>query len=201
MLDIVLYNKFRYNSCTSNRSRHDRYLQHHLGNCPWMNACRLYWWLLNIGQGNVLVPADNKPLLEPMLTKFYDTLLCQQAPISYHVDGNIYTIYAEKQTRKMHHLRHGRVYFSISACISSRVNLSVTLLSLLWRHNGRDVVSNHQTRNCLLNRLFRRRSKKASKHPVTGLCAGNSPVTDEFPAQMASNAENVSIWWRCHVFN
>ena len=34
---------------------------------------------------------------------------------------------------------------------------------------------------------------------VTGLCAENSPVTDEFPAQMASNAENVSIWWRHHV--
>ena len=28
------------------------------------------------------------------------------------------------------------------------------------------------------------------------ICAGNSPVTGEFPAQMASNAENVSIWWR-----
>ena len=23
--------------------------------------------------------------------------------------------------------------------------------------------------------------------------------TDEFPAQMASNTENVSIWWRHHV--
>ena len=29
--------------------------------------------------------------------------------------------------------------------------------------------------------------------------SGNSPGTDEFPAQMASNAENVSIWWRHHV--
>ena len=28
---------------------------------------------------------------------------------------------------------------------------------------------------------------------VIGLCAGNSAVTVEFPAQMASNAENVSI--------
>ena len=45
----------------------------------------------------------------------------------------------------------------------------------------------------LLNRLFRRRSKKTSKLRVTGLCAGNSPGTGEFPAQMASNAENVSI--------
>ena len=44
----------------------------------------------------------------------------------------------------------------------------------------------------------RRRPKKASKLRVTGLCVGNSPVTGEFPAQRASNAENVSIWWRHH---
>ena len=35
----------------------------------------------------------------------------------------------------------------------------------------------------------RRRSKKASKLHVTGLCAGNLPVTGEFPAQIASSAE------------
>ena len=29
---------------------------------------------------------------------------------------------------------------------------------------------------------------------------GNSPVAGEFPVQMASNEENVSIWWRHHVF-
>ena len=68
--------------------------------------------------------------------------------------------------------------------------------ALRWRHNGRDGVSNHQTHDCLLNRLFGRRSKKTSKLRVTGLCAGNSPETGEFSAQMASNAENVSIWWR-----
>ena len=68
--------------------------------------------------------------------------------------------------------------------------------SLHWRHDGRDSVSNHQPHDCLLNRLFRRRSKKTLKLRVTGLCAGNSPVTGEFPAQMASNAENISIWWR-----
>ena len=43
----------------------------------------------------------------------------------------------------------------------------------------------------------RRGSKKTSKFRVTGLCVGNSPVTGEFPAQMASNAENVSI---CAIF-
>ena len=70
--------------------------------------------------------------------------------------------------------------------------------ALQWRHNGLDSVSNHQPHHCLLNGLYRRRSKKTSKLRVTGLCAGNSPVTGEFPAQMASNAENVSIWWRHH---
>ena len=71
---------------------------------------------------------------------------------------------------------------------------------LRWRHNELDGVSDHQPHNCLLSRLFRRRSKKPSKLRVTGLCAGNSPGTGEFPAQKASNAENVSIWWRhCYV--
>ena len=69
---------------------------------------------------------------------------------------------------------------------------------LHWRHNDYDCVSNHQPNGCLFNRLFRSRSKKTPKLRVTGLCAGNSPVTGEFPAQRASNAENVSIWWRHH---
>ena len=30
------------------------------------------------------------------------------------------------------------------------------------------------------------------------LCAGKSPVTGEFPAQRASNTENVPVWWRHH---
>ena len=74
------------------------------------------------------------------------------------------------------------------------------LYTLWWRHNGRDSVSIHQRHDCLPNRLFRRRSKKTSKLRVTGLCAGNSPGTSEFLAQMASNAEKVFIWWRHHEF-
>ena len=64
-------------------------------------------------------------------------------------------------------------------------NLRVTLRTLPWRHNGRDSVSNHQPHDCLLNRLFRRRTKKTPKLRVTGLCAGihrgpvNSP--DKWP--------------------
>ena len=74
---------------------------------------------------------------------------------------------------------------------------SAFIHALQWRHNGRNSISNHQPHNYLLSRLFRCRSKKTSKLCVTGLCAGNSPLTGEFPAQMASNVENVSIWW-CH---
>ena len=95
---------------------------------------------------------------------------------------------------------------------------------LLWRHNGRAGVSDHQPHDCLLNRSFRPR--KTSKLRVTGLFAGNSPVTDEFPAwpvtwkmfpfddfivltifpchyvtgvfpiQMASYAESIFMLWR-----
>ena len=83
-----------------------------------------------------------------------------------------------------------------NACICW-AELNSYMVSLQWRHNGHDSISNHQPHNRLLNRLFRRRSKKISKLRVTGLCSGNSPETGEFPVQMASNAENVSIWW-CH---
>ena len=40
--------------------------------------------------------------------------------------------------------------------------------------------------------------KKTSKLRVNGLCAGNSPVTGDFPAQTVNNAENAAIWWRHH---
>ena len=76
-----------------------------------------------------------------------------------------------------------------------------TTRALQRRHIGRDSVSNHQPHDCFINRLFRHRSKKTSKLRVTGLCAGNSQEAGEFPAQMASNAENVSIWWRYHVYD
>ena len=70
--------------------------------------------------------------------------------------------------------------------------------TLQWCHYVHGGISNHQPHHCLLNHLFRHRSKKTSKLDVTRLCIGNSPVTCEFPTQMANNAENVSIWWRHH---
>ena len=78
-------------------------------------------------------------------------------------------------------------------------NAESVSMPLQWRYYGLDGVSNHQPHDCLLNRLFRRRSKKTLKLRVIGLCVGNSPRTCEFPALMASNAEKVSIWWRHHA--
>ena len=81
---------------------------------------------------------------------------------------------------------------SIVFVIKFRHNL---VSPLQWRHNERNGVSHNQRLDCLLKRLFRRKSKEISKVRVTGLCEGNSLVTGEF----ASYAENVSIWWRHHV--
>ena len=79
--------------------------------------------------------------------------------------------------------------FPIYALTSTAVYLSHGVITshgkswttLQWRHNDHDCVSNHQPRGCLLNRLFRRRSKKTSKLRVTGLCVGNSPGPGNSP--------------------
>ena len=98
-----------------------------------------------------------------------------------------------------------RIFFeNVTKCnnmLPKCINIYIYLTQLCtyqWRHNESEDISNHQLHDCLFKRLFRRRLKKTSKPCVTGLCGGNSPVTGEFPAQRASNAENVSIWWRHH---
>ena len=68
----------------------------------------------------------------------------------------------------------------------------------LCHNNERDDASNRRRLDRLLKCLFRRRSNKTSKLRLTGVCEGNSSVTGEFPAQRASNVENVSIWWFYH---
>ena len=48
--------------------------------------------------------------------------------------------------------------------------------------------------------FVRTQIKENIKGPRHWPFTGNSPVTGEFPAQMFSNAENVSIWWRHHGY-
>ena len=104
-------------------------------------------------------------------------------------DRLIFTMESTQLTRRSWYLHTGRsliprmLYTSIhyNDVIMSAMASQITSLAIVYS----TVYSRH-------------RSKQTSKLRVTGLCMGNSPVTGEFPAQMASNAENVSIWWRHH---
>ena len=69
--------------------------------------------------------------------------------------------------------------------------------TLQWRHNGCDGVSNHQPHYCLPNRLFWRRKNKHQSSASLAFVWGIHRWPMSSP-QMASNAENVSIWWRHH---
>ena len=65
------------------------------------------------------------------------------------------------------------------------------------------VILGAKTSQITASRLFSQQfiqalTTKTPKRRVTGLYAGNSPVTGEFPSQTASNAENVSVWLRHH---
>ena len=74
--------------------------------------------------------------------------------------------------------------------------LFLVIFSLQWRHNEPDGVSNHQFHDCLLNRLFRRRSKKTSKLRVTAFVRGihrwpvNSPTKGQWRGKCF-----VIMWW------
>ena len=94
-----------------------------------------------------------------------------------------------------------QVYISLGICSSKCLKKCPTSVTSHYSDVivGAIASQNHQHHDCLLKRLFRRRSMKTSKLRVTGL-VGNSPVTGEFPIQMTSNAKNVFIWWRHHTF-
>ena len=72
--------------------------------------------------------------------------------------------------------------------------LSVTLVACNITHEICDVIMG--TMASQITSLAIVYSTIYSKLHVTFLCAGNSPVTGEFLAQSASNAENVCIRWR-----
>ena len=86
----------------------------------------------------------------------------------------------------------GRACFRHQIFVGDIFMFSMMDISLRWRRNGRSSVLNHQPHDCLLNRLFRRRSTKTSKLRVTHwplwfvlLCLQNrifsSPSANWFP--------------------
>ena len=72
-------------------------------------------------------------------------------------------------TRKMFPFHDVIMLFLVKFIPSTRGYCKEVQTSLRLRHNERDCVSNHQPHDYLLNRLFRRRSKKTSKLIVTGV--------------------------------
>ena len=62
--------------------------------------------------------------------------------------------------------------FGTNFMVPNKRQITISDHTLLWRHYGRDGVSNHQSHDCLVNRLFRHISQKTPKLRVTGLCAG-----------------------------
>ena len=67
------------------------------------------------------------------------------------------------------------------------------------RHNERDGVSFTSLAIVYLTVYSGAdQSKHQSSASLTLVCEGNSPVTNEFPSQRASDSENISIWWRHH---
>ena len=72
-------------------------------------------------------------------------------------------------------------------------------VSLEWRHNEHDGVSNHQPHDCLLNRFFKAQINENMKVPRHWPLWVEFTVDRWFPAQRASNADNDPIWWRHHV--
>ena len=75
----------------------------------------------------------------------------------------------------IHHTQKDPLYIETGPRFFDCGHIYVWAGALKWHHNGHNGVSNHKHHNCLLNRLFRHRSKKASKR------------------------KNFSIWWRHHV--
>ena len=168
-----------------------------------------HFYVLKLSFVGILMRRDAKIGIRPSATTMLSLLRLQtmlihttQYAILSVTDWNIYRCYIWHIFSKLRHcsvLYRKRTLPWPLFILGSLLLMQVIFNPLRWRHNGGDSVSNHQPRECLLNRLIRCRSKKTSKLRVTGLCVGNSPGTGEFPAQMASNAENVSIWWRHHA--
>ena len=71
--------------------------------------------------------------------------------------------------------------------------------TLQWRHNDHGGVSYNQPHGSLLNRFFRRRSKKTSNLRVTGHCAWKSPVPVNFPQKGPVTRKMVPFDDRHHV--
>ena len=105
-------------------------------------------WLRYVAKGNT----DNSAL-----TNILGVYMSQQKWMSWLWNNQLK--YLCVSFSEIGHFRH---WVSVSSVDILLIGSSHTANSLHWRHNGRDSVSNYQPHYCLLNRLFRRRSKKTN---------------------------------------
>ena len=113
---------------------------------------------------------DTKPLPEPILTWHPSFAWCN---LTWHVQYIYIHVWIWKNTnlRIQLHLPTTEVGLEGPPCV-------FRLSTLQCGHNGRDGFSNHQPHDCLLNRLFGRRSKKTSNSALLAFVRGihRSPV-------------------------
>ena len=125
----------------------------------------------------------------------------------WHNTPNIPSRYNNEQTTKQTKAINNSYIYISCKCDTNRAG-HFTLdayasrpvaCSLLWRHNGRDSVSNHQLTfvyPIVYSDADRRRHQSSA---LLAFVRGIHRWPVNSSAQMASNAENVSIWWRHHV--
>ena len=70
--------------------------------------------------------------------------------------------------------------------------------TLPWRHNDHDSVSKSPASRLFTQPFIQTQIKENIKAPRHWPLCGEVTGTGEFPAQRATYAENVSIWWRHH---
>ena len=73
--------------------------------------------------------------------------------------------------------------------------MAVVLKMVFWNSYAR-LVSWIFPKKLFIQLFVRLTSKKISNPVFQDLCDGNSPVTDRFPSQRASDAESISMSWR-----
>ena len=180
-----------------------------LGYVSALGATRLVHWLILVAPSCLRSHNARYIMLKSLRNAHYLTEIIWRHGTWFSLDKGLFN---QEIAANLSSVRIGKNLMLVRRWIAHEDTMQITMILLViidnWllialgtlqgRHDERDGVPNHQPHDCLPKSLFRRRSKKASKLLVTGSCVGNSPVTGEFPAQRASNAENGSIWWRHH---
>ena len=131
------------------------------------------------------MPDDTKPLPEPMSTLRSFTICCPWATLRW------FERFAQNSI----------------ACLCRKIDIICEKINkLVWLCHYDDVImtmlaSQITSLTVVYSIVYSgvNQRKHQSSASLAFVCAGNSPGTGEFPAQMASYAENVSIWWRHHV--